>query len=167
MSISRKKTQQWCFLILLRYVFKHCFYFMRKYSYSLTSLIQIADRDVVSCEWIKKFDQFVLLQEESLQLSNPKNLGDYIVTMKNILSSNNEYNVLPYHLTNDLIEKTQIETTNLLNKILQTIVNSSEITWSLDDAIEIYLTTGSGLIAGLIHILPFVNGYQNFCICIF
>ena len=108
-----------------------------------------------------------MLQAEALQLKNLKNLGDYIVTVRNILSLNAKNNILPYYVTNDLIEKTQMETTNLLNQILQTIVNNSEITWSLDDAIEIYLTTGSGLIAGLLHILPFVNGYQNFLICLF
>ncbi len=106
----------------------------------------------------------VLLQEKSLQLTNLKNLGDYVVTVRNILSTNDKKNVLPYYLTIDLIEKTQIETTILLNQILKTIINNAKITWSLDDAIEIYLTTGSGVIAGLTQILPFVNGYQNFFI---
>ena len=107
----------------------------------------IQDQDLVWCEWFRKYDQLVMLQDEMLKISNINSLGDLIVTMKKLLSSNNT--ILPYHLTKELIEQTQNETTQILNIILQNIVNNSEISWALDDAIEIYLTTGSAVISGL------------------
>ena len=91
----------------------------------------------------------MMLQDNALDLDKIS-LGDFLVPMRSIIR-NQFYNntVLDKYLTQNQKEETEDEVTTILNIILQSIINETEITWALDDAIEIFLTTGSGLITGL------------------
>ena len=95
-----------------------------------------------------------MLQDQRLQLSEINKFGDFIVSMKNILKPNEKTkSVIFYYLTENQIIQSQSEITTTLNKVLQSIIINDNITWSLDDAIDIYLTTGSGRITGIYNFL--------------
>ena len=91
----------------------------------------------------------MMLQDNALDLDKIS-LGDFLVPMRSIIR-NQFYNntVLDKYLTQNQKEETEAEVTSILNLILQSIINDTEITWALDDAIEIFLTTGSSLITVL------------------
>ena len=109
------------------------------------------------CILLQKYDQIKMVQDEKLGLNELK-LGDFLVTMRGILRPNNpEYSVVEYYLTKAQIIETQKEVISVLNSVLQNIINDTEITWGLDDAVDIFMTTGSGVIAG---------NYQNFTVSI-
>ena len=85
---------------------------------------------------------------------NQIKLGNFLVAMKGILRPYfSDSSVVEYYLTQAQILKTQNEVTSVLNSVLQNIINDTEITWALDDAVDIFMTTGSGIISG--------NFYKN------
>ena len=109
------------------------------------------------CILLQKYDQIKMVQDEKLGLNELK-LGDFLVAMRGILKPNNpEYSDVEYYLTKAQIIETQKEVISVLNSVLQNIINDTEITWGLDDAVDIFMTTGSGVIAG---------NYQNFTVSI-
>ncbi len=78
--------------------------------------------------------------------------------MKNILKpKENSNSVIFYYLTEHQIIQSQTEITRTLNKALQNIIMNDNITWTLDDAIDIYITTGSGRVAGIYTSVIFYN----------
>ena len=103
----------------------------------------------ITCSWLKKYDQLTMLQDQRLTLSEISHFGDFIVSMQNILKPNiNTYSVIFYYLTENQIIQSQNEITRVLNKVLQNIIIDDNITWALDDAIDIYLTTGPARVTG-------------------
>ena len=95
-----------------------------------------------------------MLQDQRLQFSEIKKFGDFIISMMNNLKPEEKANyVIFYYLTEHQIIQSQSEITGTLNKVLQNIIKNDNITWSLDDAIDIYLTTGSGRITGIYNFL--------------
>ena len=100
------------------------------------------------CILLQKYEQIKMVQDEKLSLNEFK-FGDFLVTMRGILRPNNpEYSVVEYYLTKAQIIETQKEVKSVMNSVLQNIINNTEITWGLDDAVDIFMTTGSGVIAG-------------------
>ena len=97
-----------------------------------------------------------MLQGKALDLDNIS-LGDFLVPIRSIIR-NQFYRgtVLDNYLTENQKEETQSEVTAILNLILQSIINDTDITWALDDAVDIFLTTGSGQITGLAFNICFV-----------
>ena len=76
-------------------------------------------------------------------------LGEFLVAMRGIIRPYNPPNsVLECYLTTAQIEETQNEVANVLNSVLQNVINNTEITWALDDAVDIFMTTGFGIIGG-------------------
>ncbi len=93
-----------------------------------------------------------MLQDQRLQFSEIYNFGDFILSMMNILNPYEKGNsFIFYYLTEDQIIQSQSETKGILNKLLQNIIMNDSITWSLDDAIDIYLSTGSGRVTGIFY----------------
>ena len=91
-----------------------------------------------------------MLQDQRLQFYEIKKFGDFIISMKNILNPEEKSNsVIFYYLTEHQIIQSQSEITGTLNKVLQNIIVNDDITWAIDDAIDIYLTTGSGRVTGI------------------
>ena len=86
-----------------------------------------------------------MLQNKGLDLDNI-GLGDFLVPIRSIIR-NQFYKgtVLDKYLTENQKEETEAEVTAILTSVLQSIINDTEITWALDDAVYIFLTTGSGL----------------------
>ena len=111
------------------------------------------------CNLLKKYEQIKMVQSQNLGLNEIK-FGDFLVVMRGILRPNrppmNEYytglssssTLVEYYLTQVQIEETQKEVTSVLNSVLQNTINDTDITWGLDDAVDIFMTTGSGVIAG-------------------
>ena len=100
------------------------------------------------CILLQKYEQIKMVQDEKLSLNEFK-FGDFLVTMRGILRPNNpEYSVVEYYLTKAQIIETQKEVKSVMNSVLQNIINNTEITWGLDDAVDIFMTTGYGVIAG-------------------
>ena len=105
-----------------------------------------------TCKWLKKYDQLKMLQDQRLQFSEIYNFGDFILSMMNILNPYEKGNpFIFYYLTEDQIIQSQSETKGILNKLLQNIIMNDSITWALDDAIDIYLSTGSGRVTGIFY----------------
>ena len=93
-----------------------------------------------------------MLQDKALDLNNIK-FGDFVVTVRNILRSPDAmFTALDSFLTQRQIVETQAEITVVLNKELQSIINDTEISWALDDAMDIFMSTGSGLIIGNLYL---------------
>ena len=95
-----------------------------------------------------------MVQDQKLSLDEIK-FGDFLVAMRSMLrpytfasSSYSSGTLVEYYLTYAKIIETQIEVTHVLNAVLQNIINDTEISWALDDAVDIFMTTGSGVIAG-------------------
>ena len=89
-----------------------------------------------------------MVQDQNLGLNEIK-LGDFLVAMRSILRPNNpDYSIVEYYMTNSQIIETQNGVTSVLNTVLQKVINDTKITWALDDAVDIFMTTGSGIIAG-------------------
>ena len=90
-----------------------------------------------------------MIQDQKLSLKEIK-LGDFLVAMRGLLRPNNyEKSVVEYYLTEDQIIETQKEVTGVFKSVLQNTINDTEITWALDDAVDIFMTTGSGVIIGI------------------
>ena len=91
-----------------------------------------------------------MLQDQRLQFSEVNKFGDFIISMKNILTPKEKDNyAIFYYLTEHQIIQSQSEITGTLTKVLQNIIRNDNITWTLDDAIDIYLATGSGRVTGI------------------
>ena len=89
-----------------------------------------------------------MVQDQKLSLNEIK-FGDFLVAMRGILRPlSSDDSVVEYYLNQAQIDETQKEVTNVLNSVLQNIINDTDITWALDDAVDIFMTTGSGVIAG-------------------
>ena len=89
-----------------------------------------------------------MVQDQKLSFNEIK-FGDFLVAMRGILRPKNpDYSVIEYYLTKSQIIETQKEVTRVLNSVLQNIINDTETSWALDDAVDIFMTTGSGVIAG-------------------
>ena len=100
------------------------------------------------CTLLQKYHQIKKVQDQELDLNEMK-FGDFLVAMRGVLRPNfPAYSVIEYYLTKSQIEETQREVMSVLNSVLKNIINDSEITWALDDAVDIFMTTGSGVIAG-------------------
>ena len=110
------------------------------------------------CNLLNKYEQIKMVQSQNLGFNEIK-FGDFLVVMRNILRPNltlnrnwfgSSYssNLVEYYLTQAQIEETQKEVISVLNSVLQNTINNTEITWALDDAVDIFMTTGSGVISG-------------------
>lgn len=90
-----------------------------------------------------------MLQDQDVKFNTVIKFGDFMVAMRSILRPKEKrYSVINNYLTKDLIEETQKETISIFKLVLQSIINNTEITWALDDAVDVFLTTGSGTIVG-------------------
>ena len=106
------------------------------------------------CILSQKYQQIKMVQDQILALNEIK-LGDFLVAMRGILrpynpqtASHSSSTLVEYYLTQAQIETTQNEVTSVLNTVLQNIINDTEISWGLDDAVDIFMTTGSGVLDG-------------------
>ena len=112
----------------------------------------------------------MMLQDKDLEFAEFNKLGDFLMTMRRILSLPNSYKedfAVSRYLSLDQILESQMEITSTLNQILKEIINETEITWALDDAIDIMLTTGSGLVFGNISFFPFTLNFNKATILVF
>ena len=101
------------------------------------------------CQLSKQYKQLQMLQEKALDLDKIS-LGDFLIPVRSIIRSQlYKDTALDKYLTQNQKEETESEVTAILNLILQSIINDTKITWALDDAMDIFLTTGSGQITGL------------------
>ena len=104
------------------------------------------------CTISQKYQQIKMIQDQKLSLKEIK-LGDFLVAMRGLLRPNNyEKSVVEYYLTEDQIIETQKEVTGVFKSVLQNTINDTEITWALDDAVDIFMTTGSGVIIGIFNL---------------
>ena len=106
------------------------------------------------CALLTKYKQIEMVQDQKLGLNEIK-FGDFLVAMRGILRPYNKpadfdssSTLVENYLTNSYIEKTQNEVTSALNTVLQNAINNTDITWGLDDAVDIMMTTGSAIING-------------------
>ena len=106
------------------------------------------------CILSQKYQQINIVQDQKLILNEIK-FGDFIVAMRAILNPSaaavrlqTSSTVVEDYLTQVQITETQKEVTKVLNSVIQNIIKDTEITWSLDDAVDIFMTTGSGHITG-------------------
>ena len=100
------------------------------------------------CYLSKQYQQIKIIQDQNLGLTKIK-LGDLLVAMRRILRPYSPAtSIVEYYLTPAQLEETQNEFTNFLNTLLQNIINDTDITWALDDAVDIFMTTGSEIIKG-------------------
>ena len=115
---------------------------------------------------MQKYQQIKKIQDHKLGFNEIK-FGDFLVAMRGILRPHtpskrqvvSDFSIITYsmtssstlvenYLTQALTEETQNEVTCVLNTVLQNIINDTEITWALDDAVDIFMKTGSGIIGG-------------------
>ena len=95
-----------------------------------------------------------MVQDHKLDFDEIK-FGDFFVAMRSMLRPydglsfhTSSSTSVEYYLTPSQIEQTQNEVASVLNTVLQNIINDTEISWALDDAVDIFMTTGIEIIRG-------------------